>query len=44
MALLTVRRVIADVEIVGTLRIGWNDLRDADVRKRVTGMWQTFQK
>jgi len=44
MALLTVRRVIADVEIVGTLRIGWNYLRDADVRKRVTGMWQTFQK
>jgi len=44
MALLRVRRVIADVEIVGTLRIGWNDLRDADVRKRVTGMWQTFQK
>jgi len=44
MALLRVRRVIADEEIVGTLRIGCNHLRDADVRRRAIGTWQTFQK
>ncbi|MEC5181817.1 hypothetical protein [Arthrobacter sp. CG_A4] len=25
-------------------RIGWNDRRGAEVRKRVTGMWRTFHK
>jgi len=44
MSLLKVRRVIADEGILGTLKIGVNYLRDAEARKRVTGMWRTFQK
>lgn len=42
MALLQVRRVIADEGIVGTLRIGRNYLRDKDARARVNGMRRTF--
>lgn len=44
MALLRVRRVIADEGIRGTLRIGRNYLRDRDARARVNGMRRTFQK
>lgn len=44
MALLQVRRVIADEGLARTLRIGRNYLRDADARARVNAMRRTFRR
>lgn len=44
MALLQVRRNVADEGVGGTLRIGWNVLRDADARRRVLIMRNTFNR
>ncbi len=44
MALLQLRRNIADEGVVGTLRIVRNVLRDADARRRVLAMRKTFTR
>ncbi len=44
MALLHVRRNLADEGLGGTVRIVRNVLRDSDARRRVVGMWQVFHK
>lgn len=44
MALLKVRRVLADEGLLGTLRIGRNYLRDPEARHRVNRMWRTFHR
>jgi SAM-dependent methyltransferase len=44
MALLRLRRNVADEGLAGTLRIAGNILRSRDVRRRVTDMWKTFHQ
>jgi SAM-dependent methyltransferase len=44
MALLRLRRNVADEGVVGTLRIAGNILRSRDVRRRVVDMWKTFHQ
>lgn len=44
MALLRLRRNLADEGIAGTLRIAGNILRSRDVRRRVVDMWKTFHQ
>lgn len=44
MALLQLRRMIADEGVIGTLRITANYLRRPDARRRVNDMWLTFHR
>jgi SAM-dependent methyltransferase len=44
MALLRLRRNVADEGVAGTLRITRNILRSRDVRRRVVDMWKTFHQ
>jgi SAM-dependent methyltransferase len=44
MALLRLRRNVADEGVVGTLRVVGNILRSRDVRHRVVDMWKTFHQ
>lgn len=44
MALLEVRRLIADEGVGGTLRIGWGSLVRRGALKRLLGMWTTFRR
>lgn len=44
MALLEVRRLIADEGVGGTLGIGWQSIRRRGALKRLLGMWKTFRR
>lgn len=44
MALLRLRRNVADEGVAGTLRIAGNILRSREVRRRVVDMWKTFHQ
>jgi len=44
MALLHVRRNLADEGVLGALRVAGNVLREPAARRRVLDMWRTFHR